>query len=200
MKVLIAFVFVFFSSFAFSHEVDADFFESDQKQFKQLKKELASAENTPKIWADWQEIIAHSPELQNVKLYVSPDMELGRVFSNNSIVIHPDLEKFSKGYRFFILLHEAGHLVKRHDDALVKLFASLNPKDSNSIDLSKVSKVTHALEFEADAYAIRRMYDFGLELSQVWELFKELSLMNPSDTVSHPAPKRRVEAMKAITF
>lgn len=200
MKVIVAFVLFFFCSFAFPHEVEEEFFEHDQKQFELLKKETPSVENTPNILADWQKILAHTPALKGAQLYVSPDMELGRAFSNNSIVVTPELEKFPSAYRFFILLHEAGHLVKRHDDALVKLFIRLDVKNNKNVKFSQVTVVTHVLEFEADAYAIKRMYDFGYNVSEVWPLFEEFGRSVPGDTISHPSPQRRIDAMKSIDF
>lgn len=200
MKMLYAFVLSLFVSSAFCHEIDEDFFQQEDQHFATIAKNELSAEKTPNIFADWQEIVKYTPGARSIKLYTSSSFELGRAFSKNRIIVSQELDKFSRTYRYFILLHELGHITKNHNAALSKLFISLDVKNNKKVEASKVSKVTHALEFEADEYAIRKLYDFGFEFSGVWNLFKELSNMSPNDTVSHPAPSRRVVAMRAVSF
>ena len=109
-----------------------------------------------------------------------------------------------EGQRLFVLAHELGHVMQGHWSQMGRLFQKHIPDEVVQEKTDAVagalgrdaSRLSHEQEFEADAFALHTIANFGEPRETAIEVFRVLPMTQ--DTATHPGTRKRVAHLRVI--
>lgn len=180
----------------------------DRSQMTRLQSWPEVAANDPRaatIRASFDRLlqVGHRPaapvELRVVEGAVVAECLFGRI-----VVANASLADMPEGERLFVLAHELGHLINGDYAHLGSAFRKVIPGDvvrgeSDTLLAQfgpQMSALSHRYEYNADAYALRALQQFGFGLDAVLASFARHGVQH--DTATHPGTRKRVAHLRAI--
>jgi Zn-dependent protease with chaperone function len=120
------------------------------------------------------------------------------------IVANVSLAELGEGQRLFVLAHELGHVMQGHWSQMGRLFQKHIPDEVVQEKTDAVagalgrdaSRLSHEQEFEADAFALHTIANFGEPRETAIEVFRVLPMTQ--DTATHPGTRKRVAHLRVI--
>jgi Zn-dependent protease with chaperone function len=143
--------------------------------------------------------IAVPVELKVIRGPVIAETLHGRI-----IVANESLADLPESERLFVIAHELGHVVNGHWAQMGTLFKrwvpdAVTPEQTNPVSgpLGRdASGLAHRHEFEADAFALQAVRNFGGSAEDILSAFMHLGMQH--DTATHPGTRKRWAALRAI--
>jgi hypothetical protein len=137
-------------------------------------------------------------ELRVVTAGVPASMFLGHI-----VVVRHDVAQLTLPVRRFIIAHEVGHVVLGHYEAQVALYESHIPGEVVQENTDRVatilgplaSQLSHRIEYEADAFALRYVNELGFGLSDIMPVFMQFGVQQ--DTATHPGTRKRLAHLRS---
>jgi Zn-dependent protease with chaperone function len=125
----------------------------------------------------------------------------GFVQRGGAVILSVRMTRLNPAQRFFIMAHELGHLQLQHLAAVSGFVARavVESRDENEARqqvLSGLSGLSHANEFDADAFAVRLMRQAGQDPEQAARLFDAIG--DSRDNRTHPSAARRAQAIRSL--
>jgi Zn-dependent protease with chaperone function len=126
----------------------------------------------------------------------------GFVLKGQTIVLSSRLARLSAPQRFFIIAHELGHQRLQHRQAIGNFFSQVvggSDRDALAVlanNSSGLTELSHRSELDADAFAVKTMFDAGMDAEDAARLFD--SLGPGADNGTHPSFSRRAKAIRSL--
>jgi predicted Zn-dependent protease len=141
---------------------------------------------------------------QPVELRVIEGDTVAETLLGQVVIANAALAQRPQAEQLFILAHELGHVVERHQDQMGQLFRKWVPgavvqehTDAVAPMLGReASGLAHRQEFAADAFALRTLCAMGYARTEVVDLFMRMGLFQA--TATHPASNKRMAALRFV--
>ncbi len=156
------------------------------------------SKNNPKrqlIESDVANFVRKVPESASVRFEVQNCKDDGIALEGGVIVISSRISRLTPPLRFFIIGHEYGHLALSHKGKTDARTGQPLLKSMGAKSMEEFTELAQRDEFEADAFAIRRMYINGMNGEEV---ALGLESFGGENTTTHPSSARRAQAIRGV--
>ena len=120
---------------------------------------------------------------KEINIYADNCLRDDAVLFVNQIYVKTAHLKY-KEYAQFLVLHELGHLILKHQQ--------LSIAQKHKMIHQEIQSFYHMQEYEADTFAIKQMIKLSYELSGLFQYFSQIK---DSESETHPAFKERYQRM-----
>ncbi|MBK1612339.1 hypothetical protein CKO44_02525 [Rubrivivax gelatinosus] len=178
--------------------------EHSQQQRLDAFHAAAEGPRADAVRASFERLLQALAPGTSVELRVIGGDTVAETLQGHVIVANERLADLEEGPRLFVLAHELAHVMHDHWAAMGGVYrrwvpGAVTPERTDPVAGAlgrDASLLSHRQEFEADAWALQMLRRLGVPGEAAVGAF--LSLGAQMDTVTHPATRKRVAALRAL--
>ena len=202
--VLIVFGLLLATTPTFGETIDQVLQRSQLKRLESMVPSPAGDARAAVIRASFSRLRAAEPAAAQVALVVVQGGVVAECLFGRVIVADVSLAEMPEGERLFVLAHELGHIAHGHWAHFSSVFRQHIPGEVVQAHTDAVapllgaemSALSHRHEYDADAYGMRALRQFGFGFETVLASFMRHGVTH--DTATYPGTRKRVAHLRAV--